>query len=253
MSEFPEGWDTKTIHKFGVNNNLSATSAPQDIWTVGGEYTWPTEATICYVLSDSGVDQSSATAGGGTSGAHAVVFEGLDANYRMQRETVSLNGTLTAETSLSYLRVFRAYVDNAGDAGTNKGKLSLYQQQAGGDINVAEIASDTGQTLQAIYTVPELSGRDRCVMYGINATHTGGVTRSNVTMQLQTRSQGGAWLTKEEFALGSAIGAYALTYGYPIEISPKTDIRMRTKGGSVSGAAAVGATFDLRYSTEFTN
>jgi len=248
---FPKGWKTVATHKFGSNSVISATTAAQDVWSSGDAYNWPTEATVCYVLSDLGVDQGSATAGGSTSGAWTVELQGLDGDFNFQKETVVMNGTLTAETSLSYYRVFRAAVKTAGVAESNRGKISVYQQQAAGDIKLAEIPSDTGQTLMAIYTVPALSGRDRVEFYGWK-TWLSTKGSQPATVALEMREQGGAWQTKDLVGVTSANGYVEQVYASPLQIAPKTDIRVRIPPSGAAGTAAIGASFDLMFSKQFT-
>ena len=251
---FPKGWKTVAVHKFGQSGVVSATAAAQDVWSAGDTYNWPTEATVCYVLSDLGVDQGSATGAGSTSGAWNVEIQGLDGDFNYQTETVVLNGTATAETSLSYYRIFRAAVKSAGVAESNRGTISVYQQQsagAGGDIKLAEIPSDTGQTLMAIYTVPALSGRDRVEFYGWK-TWLSTKGSQPATVSLEMRENGGAWQTKDLVGVTSANGSIEQIYANPLQIAPKTDIRVRIPPSGAAGAAAIGASFDLMFSKQFT-
>ena len=65
--------------------------------------------------------------GGGVegTGVHRVTIEGLDANYNLVTDTLITNGTSTRTSTVEFLRVFRAYVTEAGTTGTNEGTLTI--------------------------------------------------------------------------------------------------------------------------------
>lgn len=113
---------TVGLYKFGVNPDVNGTE--EDIWSVGGTYSFATNASTRIVNSSSGSDVNST----GT-GAWQVYIEGLDENWELANETVNLNGTNNVTTSNQYRRVFRAYVSTAGTSGTAAGTISIRQLQ----------------------------------------------------------------------------------------------------------------------------
>lgn len=121
------------IHKFGFNPSVTTVQA--SIWDEGGPYTFPAAANTILVSSANIADTSN------------LVIVGLDANYNPLIETITLTGTSVVETSNSFLRVNRSYLDN-GDV--NVGKLT---GNISGSIAFT-VPATRGQTVAAVYTVP---------------------------------------------------------------------------------------------------
>jgi len=98
------------LYKFARNPDINSTE--ETIWEHGGNYVFPTSAAVRYVSSSDANDTN-----GGT-GANKVRVFGLDADYALIEEEVELAGQTQVATSLSYLRIYRAYVTLAGSGGT---------------------------------------------------------------------------------------------------------------------------------------
>jgi len=178
------------------------------------------------------------------------VIEGLDANWDLQSETVTLTGTTDTVTVGSYIRVFRAYGATFGSGATNAGVIYVYTgADTAGVPNVATtifttIAAGEGQTLQAAYTVPRnykgfLSRLTCC------STGNGNVT---ITIKLKVRPGADAatagWLTKDIIILKAGSDTIIdRHYDLPKVFPEKTDIQVT---GDSSGANVdVAAAFDL--------
>lgn len=71
------------------------------------------------MLSDSVNDTAAGT------GARTVFISGLDSNYDVISETVTLNGTSAVQTVRSYLRVNSFLIMSAGSGKTNAGSITL--------------------------------------------------------------------------------------------------------------------------------
>jgi hypothetical protein len=97
------------------------------------------------------------------SGARSVIIEGLDANWQTITEEVATNGTsASTATTKSFLRVSRAYVEDAGTyAGTilggNTGTITIRISSAGATQATIAVESGfgVGQTQIARYSVPD--------------------------------------------------------------------------------------------------
>lgn len=134
-----------TVNKFGRNTAVG-TSA-EDIWTVGGVRAWLSAATLFEVLSGSTDDDE------GGSGAEKIMIEGLDANFDLATEEVTLNGTSAVATTTQFIRFNRAYVTQVGTRhGTNVGLITIRVASAG--ATQGEIVAGKGQTEQTHYSVP---------------------------------------------------------------------------------------------------
>ncbi len=92
------------IQKFGYNASVGTSF--ETIWDGGGDYTFITSAgTATATSSDTGSDNT------GT-----VEIQGLDSNYDIATETLTIGGSAG---STSFIRVFRAKMVNANTGNAN--------------------------------------------------------------------------------------------------------------------------------------
>jgi hypothetical protein len=128
------------VELFGYGNATVGSTALGPLWeggTVsGGAYTYPSSAGQVVLLSASGA----------TDAGLIIQVNGLDANYNLLSEKVTLNGSGTATTTNSYLRINGMFVTNGVNAGNITGKIAT--------VLYAQINSGVGQTQMSIYTVP---------------------------------------------------------------------------------------------------
>lgn len=157
-----------------------------------------------------------------------ITIQGLDANYAIQEETVTLNAGGSFTTTNTYLRVFRGIVNS-----TNQGNITIQYNTA--PTSIADvIPSDSGQTLMALYTVPAGKTAYLIKFQGNVEKDTGTIFR------LRGRPFGGQFSVKGQFGtFGSSV-----TYDYPVPLvfTEKTDIEIQVKAQGTTGA---GALFDL--------
>lgn len=214
-------FDVSHINKFGYNTSVGSSYEPI---TDLGTNNLPTTAAVVSVVSASTADDE------GSTGAEKVEIQGLDANYVLQTEVVTMNGTSAVTTTNTFIRVFRMRVTQAGTGETNAGNITA----SIGGSDVARILADQGQTLMAVYTVPK-GKRAYLVKF------QGSLSKNQeANFQLRAREGGGAWNVKGLW------GTFAETVNYeypvPLEFDEKTDIQIRGKGGS---NPEMGAIFDL--------
>ena len=157
-----------------------------------------------------------------------ISIQGLDANYAIQEETVTLNAGGSFTTTNTYLRVFRAIVNS-----TNQGNITI--QYNTDPTSIADvIPSDAGQTLMAVYTVPAGKTAYLIKFQGNVEKDTGTIFR------LRCRPFGGQFSVKGQYGtFGSSV-----TYDYPVPLvmTEKTDIEIQVKANGTTGAGAI---FDL--------
>lgn len=157
-----------------------------------------------------------------------ITIQGLDANYAIQEETVTLNAGGSFTTTNTYLRVFRGIVNS-----TNQGNITI--QYNTDPTSVADvIPADAGQTLMAVYTVPAGKTAYLIKFQGNVEKDTGTIFR------LRCRPSGGQFSVKGQFGtFGSSV-----TYDYPVPLvfTEKTDIEIQVKAQGTTGAGAI---FDL--------
>jgi hypothetical protein len=101
---------------FGYNPDVDTTE--ESVWPDGGTVPHPTVASVLKISSSSVDDTAAGT------GARTVCIEGLDGDYNMIGETVTLNGQTAVNTIKSYLYVNSFYVATVGSGGANAGNIN---------------------------------------------------------------------------------------------------------------------------------
>lgn len=106
------------VQIFGYNPDLDTTE--ESIWPDGGTVPHPTVASVLSIASTDANDDGSPAG----TGARTVFIEGLDGNYDVVSETVTLNGTSAVSTTNSYLYINQFYVATVGSGGANAGDIT---------------------------------------------------------------------------------------------------------------------------------
>lgn len=153
---------------FGYNPDVDTTT--ESVWPDGGTVPHPTVASVLKISSSDANDTSAGT------GARTVYIEGVDGNYAVVSETVTLNGQTAVNTTNSYLYVNSFYVLTAGSGGENAGNINagtgvvtagvpavLYDIIAAGFNNrttghYCVPAGYTGYLIQGLFSAGQASG-----------------------------------------------------------------------------------------------
>lgn len=122
-----------TVNIYGYQSNVATSFIP--IWELNTDYTYPVAATQMNLI---GTDADTAK----------VLISGLDANYNMISETVTLNGTSNVTTTKSYFRINGMQVTSGNPAN------SVTLKDLTNTTTYAKINAGVGRTQAAIYTVP---------------------------------------------------------------------------------------------------
>ena len=134
----------RAVNKFGYNADINGTH--EDIWTTGGTLTRLSSAETMSVVSTSTADDT-----GGT-GAITIQIEGIDNDWDILEESVTLNGTGAVTTTGSFLRINRMFITSSGSGQTNAGTITATASSAG--TVQAAIGTGAGQTEKTQYAVP---------------------------------------------------------------------------------------------------
>lgn len=102
---------------FGYNQDVD--TSEETVWPNGGLIPHISTATVMKVSSSSANDTSAGT------GARTVYIEGLDGNYNVASETVTLNGQTSVNTTNSYVAINQMYVVTVGSTGYNEGNINI--------------------------------------------------------------------------------------------------------------------------------
>jgi len=213
-------WNISHVHKFGAVPAMSQNQTGT-IWDVNDtNYTWSSWSSAGTLdipavnASDNGLQ---------------VTIEGLDANYAVQSETVTVSSSATTTTTKSFIRAFRAYSD-----ATNVANINI-QKSA---VTVARITAGKAQTLMAIYTVP--AGHTAYLLNGTASCQSG----ADATGDMYVRYFGQtSFRVGHSFEVSGAGGQYMYNFEIPIKIPEKSDIDVRATVRSNN--ARVTAAFDL--------
>lgn len=239
MSIIDNHYNVVSVSKFGENPNVSTASsliAPQDIWTGGGAYPFPSAMGIMTVVSTSDEDKA-----GGTGASQIEVYI-LNDSFEPSNYTITLNGLTPVVTSIEYFRSNRGYIIGiVGSAGTNVGDISISHATAG---VTSIIPARQGQTLQAVYTVP--TG-----MNGYLQQVTGRIEGNNnvlVVLSLFQRknlgSDAGGWRRKRHGNASLNKDFIDIVNNKGNEVSGGDDLRLSAVSSSANNVSVDG-TFDL--------
>ncbi len=136
------------VHKYGRNLDLDA-AVPETIWDKGGSYVWPSGSEKVKVVSSSVADTAAGT------GLRTIRIDGLDANWDLQSETITLNGTTPVEGDLDFLRVFKQKGLTAGSGGTNAGIITCSGVIS--SLVFGAMVVGMGNSQLGLYSVPRLT------------------------------------------------------------------------------------------------
>lgn len=130
---------------YGANLDV-ANAATEDLWGSATQYVALTADTAMEVVSSSVNDASAGT------GARTVRVKGVKADFTLEEEDVTLNGTTAVIFAETYLAIYEVVVLTAGSGGVNAGKLTCRVSVAGASQNHVEIGEN--KSSHGIYPVP---------------------------------------------------------------------------------------------------
>lgn len=222
------------IHKFGRNPSIGG--APETVWQNGGIYSYLSAASTLYVSADDDTNDNPT----GT-GARTVTVQGLDANFNVVEETLSVNNTAG---SVQFLRVFRAFVLSAGSLTTNDDIITVSTGAGGTGTVLATIGIigtgttfGLGQTQLALYTIP--AGKTG---YLTNWQVGGGTYNDSITATLLARELDGDAPFRSRDIMDVPGGFHTRNYAVPYRFPEKTDIEVRA---IASTGSIVSSSFDI--------
>lgn len=102
---------------FGYNPDVD--TSEESIWPDGGTVPHPTVASVLKISSTS-TDDDGSPAG---TGARTVFIAGVNGDYNVVSEIITMNGQTAVNTTNSYLYVNSFYVATAGSGGANAGVI----------------------------------------------------------------------------------------------------------------------------------
>lgn len=160
--------------KGGYNGALSATE--ETLWSVGGDYVFPTVAMQMEVVSSSANDAAAGT------GARTVKIYYLDSSFVEKTEIVTLNGvTPVATTATDIYRINYFRVQTTGTGLANAGDIDIRHLS---DTPIySRIATGINRAFNCVYTVPA----DKC-LYIYNLLFSSGSNVANRPIRFITKA-----------------------------------------------------------------
>ena len=214
--------DHDAFRRFGTNADVGTTI--EILAPIGGTYYWPATAGIMHVVSTD-TDDVAVTG----TGARTLWIQGLDAEYDVINETVSMNGTTVVNTTKQYLRVLQTRVVTVGTSGVNEGTITI--KDATDTYTLNSIPIGEGRSNYAVWTVP-----DGATAY-ITEWHGSENSSKGCEFSLWFRWYGRSW---EKLRMVETLDSnFEDNVRIPFSMPAKTDIMMRVIG-LASGAKVAG-------------
>jgi hypothetical protein len=213
------------LDKFGYNASVS-NSTEEDVWVQGGTLSFLSSAETMNIASTSVEDDADKDPAG--TGAYQIRVEGLDGNYNLISENVTMDGTSNVLTANSYLRINRMYINGTvGSNGTNVGTITA---TASSSATVqADIGIGLGQTEKSQYTVPA-GFTAYIIAWGVDVGKGDDI---DSTLQTRDNSTNSGWRVRRRL----------LVYQTDVEeetfitAGEKSDVRVRAKAGTNNNIA----------------
>ena len=214
---------TLPIHKFGATPSQS-TNTTATVWDKGDTlYPWSAFDTPgVLVAAQVGADDN----------GKVVTIQGLDLNWDLIEEDFTLSSTGTVTGNKIFKRVYRGFVKSGA---TNVGQLNFSRD----GVQVLRITAGFGQTLMAIYTIPNgYTG----YLYQGTATAQAGADATGF-MYVRYNTVGQSFRVGHTFEVDGAGGQYFYKFAFPQELPQHSDIDVRLTTRSNNGRYT--AAFDL--------
>lgn len=195
-----------------------------------GNLSYPAAALQMTVSSADADDTSAGT------GARTVLITGLDANYAVISETVTMNGQTAVTTTNSFLRINAMLVTTAGTSLANEGIIYIGSGTVTSGVPATiynVIAAGFNNSTSSQYTVPAgFTGYLAVARIGL--AQDAGTTL--ITARTRFVGTNGIALTGPVIVTNNGIST--IDFPYPIAIAEKTRIQGEAIGGAVDNEAA---------------
>jgi len=201
------------VHKFGLNTSVGS-GAFETVWDGNNTYTYP---------SSSGT--ATATSSDSDDNTGTVKIFGLDSNYDLAEETLTIGGSAG---SVSFIRVFRAEMKTANTGTSNVGTITITVSST----TVAQIRAGYGQTLMCVYTIPRyFNGYLMQIDLGSSKD-----LENEIRFISKEIDNGNVWNTKAFITTRG--GFVEKNYAVPVKFTEKTDLELIAKASATSSVSA---------------
>lgn len=215
------------IHGYNADVDIGT----EDIWTGGGAYPFPAAAAATTIVSSSANDTAAGT------GARTCRVVGLDANFKLVSEVVTLNGTTPVALVGVFFRILHAYVLTAGSGTTNAGAVDVKHTAT----VIATIVASQGRTQMAIFCAPAIPAAWCIKKFSACATNA---VAGAVRINLWTRKTGAVWQIRAVTSVyGTTNNSVIFELASPIPLEAGEDVRLEAT--STADNTAVAASLEI--------
>ena len=204
---------------------------PEDVWSQGATWVAPVAATKHNVVSSSTADDSTGT------GLRTALFYGLDADWNIASETITMDGTTNVLTTKSYSRQNGLIGLTFGSGGLNAGTVTSTTADAATTVTTG-MPIGKGRAMSAIYSVP-LGKTLYIVAFGGALVKTAAAGTAAVEIDLQVRlnadTDTAGWITVVEGGeqtTGTSTENFVLPF--PAVVAAKSDVKLRVSLASTT-------------------
>jgi uncharacterized membrane protein len=221
------------IDKSGATETLGTSAQTMvTVWDEGGLYPWNT-----FTGSGAHIFVASATNDAKMQGV-AITIEGLDSNYNLISEVVTLDAsdtTTVQETTQNFYRIVNAIV-----TGTNTNSIPndydiTFKYGSSGGTVVAKILATYGATQSCTYTIP--AGYQAFIL-SVNGSSG---QQDEITTMIWKRPFNSAWSQVKTFKFIS--GSFDHNMRTPLVFNEKTDVEIRAY--ALVESSRIGTEFQL--------
>ena len=201
------------VHKFGLNTAVGSSDF-ETVWDGNNTYTYP---------SSSGT--ATATSSDSDDNTGTVKIFGLDSNYDLAEETLTIGGSAG---TVSFIRVFRAVMVSANTGTANVGTITITVSST----TVAQIRAGYGQTLMCVYTIPR---KYNAYLMQIDLGSSKDL-ENEIRFISKEIDNGNVWNTKAFITTRG--GFVEKNYVVPVKFTEKTDLELVAKASATSSVSA---------------
>ena len=201
------------VHKFGLNTAVGSGDF-ETVWDGNNTYTYPSSSGTATATS-SDTDDNTGT----------VKIFGLDSNYDLAEETLTIGGSAG---TVSFIRVFRAVMITANTGTANVGTITITVSTT----TVAQIRAGYGQTLMCVYTIPR---NYNAYLMQIDLGSSKDL-ENEIRFISKEIDNGNVWNTRAFITTRG--GFIEKNYAVPVKFTEKTDLELVAKASATSSVSA---------------
>lgn len=221
--------------------NATVGTSFEELYAYDQVLNWPSVLAAAAKMDVSSSSTSDTAAG---TGAQKMVIFGLDANYNILTEEVTMNGQTIVQTAGSFLRVFGAEVTRSGTGLVNAGDIHIVKTGTGGSYTagvpgtltsaICKVLIGFGVSENGMYTVP--AGKT-ARLKGLLLTARAQPCTFQVASQKLANANDNCLHTDfpVEVAVNSTSYVSCKELDMVYEWKEKTDIRLRVLAAAASG------------------